>query len=223
MGQNMGVALANSQALGLMDTVSYREPVMSKAKGAADDFDRRLSQLMIAVQAGDRRAYGELLRDCEPFIRRVSRRAGVSDDRINDVVQETLLTLHHARQTYDVSRSFSAWLGTIAQRRAIDSLRKHGRAGRREVHAPLAYESHADPGGGPVQGLELDGRAKILREAIAHLPDGQREAVERLALREQSLSEAASETGKTTGALKVNLHRALKALRIRLGGADEHV
>jgi RNA polymerase sigma-70 factor (ECF subfamily) len=219
----MAVALANPQALRLMDAVSFREPVMSKAKGAADDLDRRLSQLMIAVQAGDRRAYGELLRDCEPLIRRASRRAGVSDDRIHDVVQETLLTLHNARQTYDPSRSFSAWIGTIAQRRAIDSLRKHGRTGRREVHAPLAYEDHADQSAAPSEGLEQDGRAKILREAIAHLPVGQREAVERLALREQSLSEASAETGKTAGALKVNLHRALKALRARLGGEDEHV
>jgi DNA-directed RNA polymerase specialized sigma24 family protein len=47
--------------------------------------------------------------------------------------------------------------------------------------------------------------------------------VERLALREQSLAEAAAETGKTTGALKVNFHRALKALRLHLGGEDGHV
>ena len=42
---------------------------------------------MIAVQAGDRRAYRNLLRDCELFIRRAGRRAGVSDDRLHDVVQ----------------------------------------------------------------------------------------------------------------------------------------
>jgi RNA polymerase sigma factor (sigma-70 family) len=219
----MIVALANSRTLRLMDAVSFDEPVMSNVNVTAGDFDRRLSQLMIAVQAGDRRAYGELLRDCEPFIRRAGRRAGVSGDSLHDVVQETLLTLHHARHTYDPSRSFSAWLGTIAQRRAIDSLRKNGRTGRREVYSPIAYEDHADPDAGPTQGLEQDFRARILREAITHLPDGQREAVERLALREQSLSDAAAETGKTAGALKVNLHRALKALRVHLGGKDEHV
>jgi len=32
------------------------------------------------------------------------------------------------------------------------------------------------------------------------------------------LDEAAAETGRSKGALKVNLHRALKALRGRLGG-----
>ena len=48
-------------------------------------------------------------------------------DRIDDVVQETLTTVHRARQTYDPSRSFAAWLRTIAQRRSIDGLRHHGR------------------------------------------------------------------------------------------------
>ncbi|HKR77941.1 MAG TPA: RNA polymerase sigma factor, partial [Rhodanobacter sp.] len=42
--------------------------------------------------------------------------------------------------------------------------------------------------------------------------------VEQLGLKERSLAEAASETGRNAGALKVNLHRALKALRGRLHG-----
>jgi RNA polymerase sigma-70 factor (ECF subfamily) len=57
-----------------------------------------------------------------------------------------------------------------------------------------------------------------LHAAIAGLPPGQREAVEQMGLKERSLAEAASETGRNTGALKVNLHRALKALRGRLHG-----
>ena len=48
---------------------------------------------------------------------------------------------------------------------------------------------------------------------------GQREAVELLAVRQRSLAEAAEEAGKTKGALKVNLHRALKALRDRFDQA----
>jgi DNA-directed RNA polymerase specialized sigma24 family protein len=50
------------------------------------------------------------------------------------------------------------------------------------------------------------------------LPPGQREAVEQLGLKERSLAEAAESTGRKTGALKVNLHRALKTLRDRLHG-----
>ncbi|WP_246725589.1 sigma-70 family RNA polymerase sigma factor [Beijerinckia sp. L45] len=219
----MTAALANSLCVGMMHLPSTGERRMATSERATEDLDRRLCVLMIDVQGGDRHAYAEVLRACEPVIRRAGRRAGVTDDRLNDVVQETLLTLHHARQTFDPSRSFLAWISVIAQRRAIDVMRRHGRNDRREVHAPLAYESHADAGSNSDRGWEQSGRVKILGAAIASLPDGQREAVERLALREQSLTEAAAETGKTTGALKVNLHRALKALRLRLGGESEHV
>lgn len=45
------------------------------------------------------------------------------------------------------------------------------------------------------------------------LPPGQCEAVEMLKLRELSLKEAADTTGMSIGALKVAVHRAIKALR----------
>lgn len=219
----MIATLANPLYVRMMRVRPTREHMMAKPDATTEDLDRRLCLLMIDVQAGDRRAYADVLHSCEPFIRRIGRRAGVIDDRLNDVVQETLLTLHHARQTFDPSRSFLAWLSVIAQRRAIDVMRRHGRNDRREVHAPLAYESHADSGSDADRSWEQTGRVKILSAAIASLPKSQRDAVERLALREQSLAEAAAETGKTGGALKVNLHRALKALRLRLEGEDEHV
>jgi RNA polymerase sigma-70 factor (ECF subfamily) len=52
-----------------------------------------------------------------------------------------------------------------------------------------------------------------LRQAVARLPPGQREAIELIGLGEQSLDEAAAATGRSKGALKVNFHRAIKALR----------
>lgn len=218
----MGLALAISPIAVKMGAVIVERGAMAAANPETDARDQRLIALMRAAQEGDRRAYAVLLRDCEPVIRRAAARAGVSGDRVEDVVQETLLTLHNARQTYDPSRSFTAWLSVIAQRRGIDALRRTGRSDRREVHVPLAYEQHIDPAADSARGWENSGRAKELRDAIAGLSASQREAVEHLALREQSLAEASQETGKSTGALKVNLHRALKALRGRLAGKDEH-
>jgi RNA polymerase sigma-70 factor (ECF subfamily) len=48
---------------------------------------------------------------------------------------------------------------------------------------------------------------------MATLPERQREAVEILVLQDQSLADAAIVTRRSKGALKVNLHRGLKALR----------
>lgn len=195
------------------------------AKGTAKAFDegqdRALAALMVAAQDGDRTAYSRLLQDCEPIIRRAARQAGVVDDRIEDVIQDTLLTLHNARQTYDPARSFSAWLFVIARRRAIDTLRRQGRTRQREVHEPAAYDAAPDSQLDGAGLLVQAGEASALRDAIAGLSPGQREAVERLALREQSLVEASVESGRSIGALKVNMHRALRALRDRLVSRED--
>jgi RNA polymerase sigma factor (sigma-70 family) len=170
---------------------------------------------MVAAQAGDQAAYGALLRDCVGVIEKVARRQGVPADRIDDVVQDTLLTVHRARQTYDPARSFTAWLAVLAARRAVDLMRKTGRHAVREVHAPLAYERHADESAAsrrPAYGSEAR-----LGAAVADLPARQREAVQLLVLQERSLAETAAATGRSKGSLKVNLHRALKSLRARLG------
>jgi RNA polymerase sigma factor (sigma-70 family) len=174
---------------------------------------------MAAAQAGDRAAYEALLSDCVGVIASVARRQGVAADRIDDVVQDTLLTVHRARQTYDPTRSFTAWIAVIAERRAVDLLRKTSRHTSREIHAPLAYERHADESVVSVR-TALGGEAsRRLGEAVAGLPARQREAVQHLVLQERSLAETAAVTGRSTGSLKVNLHRALRSLRARLGQA----
>ena len=188
----------------------------TEASVAHSESEARLAALMAAAQDGDATSYQHLLRACLPLIRSAVRGQGMPADRIEDVVQDVLLTVHRVRRTYDPARPFTPWLRAIAQRRAIDALRSHGRQRTREVHAPLAYESHPDTAASAVQGLERSDRARELRAAVAALPSGQRQAVEELALRERTLDEASASTGRTKGALKVNLHRALKALRAQL-------
>ena len=194
--------------------------VAVEASSQKDETDRRRAAWMVAAQAGDRAAYETLLRDCIPFIQRVARGQGVRPDFIDDVVQETLLTVHQARQTYDPSRSFTAWLRTIAQRRAIDGLRRDGRTRNREVYAPLAYESHSDPSDDPEEAAFQIDHTEVLNSAVKKLSARQREAVEHLTLLGQSLAQAAAATGRSTGSLRVNWHRALKTLRGKLGGKD---
>jgi RNA polymerase sigma-70 factor (ECF subfamily) len=175
--------------------------------------DLRRSNWMAEAQAGDSGAYQTLLRDCIPIIKTVARRRGVAADHVDDVVQDVLLTIHRARHTYDPSRSFTAWLCTIAERRAIDLLRRVRRQELREVHAPLALESHVDQAVDPARGLAYADVSSIVTRAIANLPARQREAVEHILMEERSLADAAALTQRSKISLKVNLRRALKTLR----------
>lgn len=198
-----------------------RAAAIRRGDGANMVLDERLAADMAAAQAGDEVAYRRLLRACLPVIAGMARAQGARGDAVDDIVQETLLTIHKARATYDPGRPFLPWLRAITQRRAIDALRRAGRRPQ-EVHDPLAYEAHRDAGPLPGAGLETRERDGSLAQAVAALPPGQREAVEHLALRERSLDETSALTGRTKGALKVNLHRALKALRTGLSRGREN-
>ena len=174
------------------------------------------SRWMAAAQDGDRAAYERLLKDCLPFLRAIAGRYHRTADRREDVVQDILLTLHRVRHTYDPTRPFGHWLATIASRRSIDALRRRGRREKIEVFDEFAYETFSDPEAN--REMSVRDEAPGLQTAIAALPDGQREAIELLKLRELSLAEASQLTGKSISALKVNVHRAIKALRTQLKG-----
>jgi RNA polymerase sigma-70 factor (ECF subfamily) len=176
---------------------------------------------MVAAQAGDAAAYEALLRACVPRIASTVRRQGLRGAAVDDAVQDTLLAVHRARATYDPARPFGPWLAAIARRRAIDVIRQLGRRHAREAHDPVAYEGFADVVSDPTMRLDADENASRVRAAVAALPPRQREAVQRLALAEESLDQASRDTGRSKVALKVNLHRALKALRVRLSGSGD--
>jgi RNA polymerase sigma-70 factor (ECF subfamily) len=168
------------------------------------------SVLMACAQIGDRDAYRRLLESVTPYLRRLVARHGVHPDAVEDVVQDILVTVHQVRHTYAAERPFGPWLVSIASRRIVDALRRQGRAASREM--PLDPEHETLPGDG-ANLLEEVADARVVREALAQLPPGQRDAIRMLKLEEMSLKEAALATGTTVAALKVAVHRGLKALR----------
>src|SRR5258708_6752361 len=74
---------------------------------------RSWAALMAAAQDGDRQAYARLLREILPFVRAVAGRRHGTPDRVEDVVQDVLLTVHRVRQTYDPGLPFEPWLAAI--------------------------------------------------------------------------------------------------------------
>ena len=208
--------MVSDDALPRRSSVRYRVPA-SPATSAIETADQRRAAWMAAAQAGDRVAYEKLLADSIPLIRAAARRQGVARDHVDDVVQETLITVHRVRHTYDPSRSYEAWLNAIASRRAIDALRSRGRRDSRELHDEFALDRHPDADDASAAS-ERQQEAQRLRAAIDELPPGQREALEEMGLREHTLAEASEQTGRSTGSLKVNLHRGLKSLRRHFHG-----
>jgi len=172
------------------------------------------SALMVATQGGDRAAYHRLLTEITPYLRALARRSLRRPADAEDAVQDVLLTLHSIRQTYDPTRPFQPWLVAIARRRIVDRVRIQIRTTGRETAIDPFQETFAAPETNEM-GMEAD--SIVLRRAIAELPPGQRQAVELLKLKDMSLKEASAASGASVPALKVAMHRALKALKGALG------
>jgi RNA polymerase sigma-70 factor (ECF subfamily) len=177
-----------------------------------DARDLRWAALMAAAQAGDGAAYAALLRECLPLLRAICRARLQNPAEVEDAVQDALLTLHRVRHTYDPARPFRAWLAAIAERRALDRGRRLGRAGARETVLDDALELGAEGN------AEERMAASQLRDAVAELSPAQRTALRLTKIEQLSLQEASARSGMSVGALKVATHRALHALRKRMGG-----
>jgi RNA polymerase sigma-70 factor (ECF subfamily) len=197
--------------------ISLGMPPAVSGTASRDAQEARWGALMQAAQGGDARAYDTLLREVAPRIRSLCRARIRDAAEAEDAVQDTLLTLHALRHTYDPARPFGPWLTTIATRRAIDRLRRHGRGAGRE--SPIDDLPEAAAAVAPEAEQRL--AARNLRDAVATLPESQRTALRLAKLEDLPLAEASARSGLSVGALKVATHRAMHALRRRFGVAEE--
>lgn len=176
------------------------------------------SRLMAESLDGDQRAYDRLLREIVPVIARFvqSRWPSVQKADVDDIVQETLRSLHAVRHTYGVGRPFLPWMLAIAQHRLLD----HRRVLRRRQTREDAIETVGETFLAVTTNTRYEPPVAhdALGKAIAGLPPRQRLAIQLLGLKELSLKEAAAQSGLSVATLKVASHRGIKALRKALGG-----
>jgi len=179
--------------------------------------EHQAAGLMIRAQGGDTLAYAELLTLLAAAARQYTRNRVGDVPWLDDVAQETLLTVDRARRTYDPRRPFAPWFYAILSSRMIDVLRKERRVSTREVGSDALPDA---PSSAPARDAadEIDfGRVKAALDA---LPARQRDVVSALKLRDESVKEIGARLGMSESAVKVTAHRGYRALRRLLGGRE---
>lgn len=162
--------------------------------------------LMAAYVRGDTRAFDVLYQRYAGYVLAVMRR-GMRDQAVaEDLAQQTFLQLHRARNDFRQGESFRAWVVTIA----LNLKRSHLRRPVRTVGGVDVEAFAADRHAGEDEGR---GAEAAVRAAIATLPEGQRQVVEKHWLEDKSFPEVAAELGLGLSAVKVRAHRAYGALR----------
>lgn len=173
--------------------------------------ERELRALMLRGLDGDQVAYRTLLERLSRHLRAflLRRLQGWPDD-VEDLVQECLLAVHNQRHTYQSDQPLTAWVYAIARYKMIDLLR--AKSTREALHDPLDDDSEllADEQAGASEAR------RDLGGLLQTLPDRQRLSIVHVKLDGLSVAETARRTGMSESAIKVGIHRGLKALAARI-------
>ena len=177
------------------------------------DNENRLRELLVQGLNGDAAAYHQFLKTLSAHLRAYFRkRLFQRTDAVEDLVQETLLAVHNQRHTYRTDQPLTPWAHAIARYKLVDLLRS--RATREALTDPLddALEIFA------ASDTDAADAKKDLDKLLAGLPDRQRLPIVHVKLEGLSVVEAAQRTGMSESAIKIGVHRGLKALAARIRG-----
>ena len=191
-----------------------RGPVTGRGRNAnyqekttLGSIEERLRGPWLAAQSGDAAAYEGCLRDLAAMLRGYyRRRLAALPDEVEDLVQETLIAVHNQRHTYDPSQPLTAWVHAIAKYKYVDLVRR--RAGRDALNEPLDDDLEAFA----ASDHDAADAKRDLRKLLATLPDRHRRPIELVKIEGLSVAEAAARAGMSESAVKVGVHRGLKAL-----------
>ncbi len=187
----------------------FRTTSASALKNAA--LEKELRGLFLAGLQGDAAAYHAFLQRASKYLRAfLARRLFGWPDEVEDLVQECLLAMHNQRHTYQSDQPLTAWAHAIARYKLIDVLR--AKSAREALHDPLDDEMALF--------AESDEDARMARRdlegMLQTLPNKQRLPIVHVKLQGLSVAESSRLTGLSESAVKVGIHRGLKALAARI-------
>ena len=176
-----------------------------------DQIEHRLRGLMLAGLAGEAQPYRNLLDELSGLLRAYYARRCPPGVDAEDLVQETLIAVHTRRATYDAGQPFTAWAYAIARYKLIDQLRR----ARLHLRAPqeAAEALFVEPGADAAMA------SRDLDAVMADLPSRTRDLIRDTRIAGLSTREAAQKHDMSESAVKVAVHRGLKALGARFGGS----
>ncbi len=178
------------------------------------DSERQLRELLVKGIDGDASAYHGFLKALSAHLRAYFRkRLFQRPDDIEDLVQETLLAVHNQRHTYQADQPLTAWVHAIARYKLVDLLR--ARRSSEAFTEPLDDELEVFA----ASDTDAADARRDLDKLLAELPEHHRLPIMHIKLEGLSVAEAAQRTGMSESAIKVGVHRGLKALAARIRGS----
>ena len=152
------------------------------------------------------------MRDLSPRIQVAIRQYALDDDDVNDLLQECWIQILNRLDSFRRDGSFAAWAITVSKNVARKAWRKRKRGEAAAVLLEHARQA-VDHAPGPDEALNLRLQRRVLREALARLPDRERDVVVLRLLEGRSAADAAAALGVSVRAARAALERAMHRLR----------
>ncbi len=173
---------------------------------------------MTASLDGDGGAYHTLLKQLTGHLRAYYRhrfaRIGHGPTEAEDLLQEVLIAVHTHRHTYDRLQPFTPWIHAIARYKFLDYLRRT-KSSFKDLPIASAEEVTAKSDMAAVEsGLDL-------QRLMLRISSKARQVIQYVKLEGLSVSEAAVRCGMSESAVKVAVHRGLKALALQIRKESE--
>ncbi len=170
------------------------------------------AELLEAFRAGDAKAFEALVRRYQRPVLAIARRFARDEDDAEDLAQRAFINASERAEGWR-GGSFKSWLFRIVVNLAKNHLRDVSRFDRSESAQdqepePTAPEAH--------QRLEAREEQEALREAVARLPNRQREVLLLRIDGDIPFAEIAAALGITEVNAKVNFHHAVQKLKALL-------
>ena len=134
-----------------------------------------------------------------------------------DLTQDIFIRVMKYRHSFKADGGFRIWLFQIARNQVRDHFRENP-----EIHDVFDPETHGQEDEHAALTDEQLARETRMQQALAMLPAHQRELVVMSKLQGMKYEDIARIRNTTTGALKVQIHRAIARLREIYFGGDNH-
>jgi RNA polymerase sigma-70 factor (ECF subfamily) len=170
--------------------------------------------LLHRAQRGDPEAFESLMGQMEALVWRVCWHYTGSREDAVDCGQETMVRIWRGLSSFHFECAFETWVYRVAANCCLDFLRKRKRD-KAESLEPLREQGFDPPDPAPdteEQALRKEEHAR-LREAVAALPEDQRDALVLTQLEGRSYEEAARLLETTEGTVKSRVARARDKLK----------
>ncbi|HVV06835.1 MAG TPA: sigma-70 family RNA polymerase sigma factor [Puia sp.] len=171
-------------------------------------------ELSCLIAGGDELAFRELYHRLLPYLKGMGMKLLKSEDRVAEVLQESLIRLWVHREKLYAVEAPRAWVFRIFSNECFRYLKKYGLP---PVRLELLPESTLpEAAGGPEQRYELRETRHIIRDAVRSLSPRQREIYQLSRERGLKVSEIAAELGLASKYVKKTLMTALHNVRQQL-------